>query len=96
MEEPIIVKDADDSDMDTYHKIISARALLPRGDNRAPAKVMKRQLDEERNLIGTVNANLLLDTSLYEPLFDDGDVEYISENTIAEILFEQVNDKGNL
>jgi hypothetical protein len=32
MTAPLIVKDADEHDFDTYHKLLSARALLPRGD----------------------------------------------------------------
>jgi hypothetical protein len=96
MSEPIVVKEADEYDLDTYHKLISARALLPRGDTKAPAKVIKRKLDDDGNLIGKANSNPLLDTSLYEVLFDDGGIEYYSANTIAENIFQQVDDEGNL
>jgi hypothetical protein len=48
-------------------------------------------------VIGTANANPLLDTSLHEVIFDDGEIKFFSANTvIAENIFEQVDDEGNL
>jgi hypothetical protein len=47
-------------------------------------------------LIGAAHANPLLDTSLYEVLFKDGEVEYNSAKTIAENIFEPVDNEGNL
>jgi hypothetical protein len=70
--------------------------LLPREDSREPAKVMKQKLDDDGNPVGKANDNPLFDTSLYEVLFDDGGIEYYSANTIAENIFQHVDDKGNL
>jgi hypothetical protein len=93
MSEPIIVKDADDSDLDTYHKLISAWSLRPRGEERAPARVIKRKLEDNGKLIGTANPNPLLDSSVYEVLFDDGDTEYNSANAIAETFTSKLTMK---
>jgi hypothetical protein len=56
MSDPLVTQEADEYDLDTYHKQISARELLPRGDERAPAKVIKRKIDEDGKLIGTAHA----------------------------------------
>jgi hypothetical protein len=96
MTEPIVTPETDEYDLDTYHKLISARALLPRGNGKSPARVIKRKLDEGRKLIGTAHVNPLLDTRQYKVLFDDGDLEYYSANTIAENIFQQVDGEGNL
>lgn len=59
---------------------------LSRGDDSIllKAKVKKRALDPEGCLIGTPNDNPLLDTSRYEVEYEDGELEVISTNIIAE------------
>jgi hypothetical protein len=82
MDVPIVVKDADENDLDSHHKLFSAGGQIPRGDNRVPSKDIKRKVNKHGNLIGTANANPLLDTSMYELILDEGDVEYYSANRI--------------
>jgi hypothetical protein len=59
-------------------------------------KSLNGKLDEDGKLIGTAHANTLLDKSFYVVLFVDGEVEYYSAHTIAENIFEQLDDEGNL
>jgi hypothetical protein len=47
MDEPIKAEDAEDYDLQEYQKLVSERALLARGNIWAPAKIIKRELDED-------------------------------------------------
>lgn len=89
------VPEADDMDYDSYHKFVSARVMLPQGDTKVPATVLRRKRDEDGNLIGKSHENPLLDTSFYEVQFEDGHVEAYAANIIAESIFSQVDDEGH-
>jgi len=52
--------------------LINAEVLLPHEDSQAIAKVVRRMDDLEGKLIGEHNDNPLLNTLVYECVFDDG------------------------
>jgi hypothetical protein len=93
-EEPTM-PEADEFDHDAFDKYISARLILPdaEGVNRS-GKIMRRKRDHDGNLIGRSNRNPILDTSLYEIEFDDGQTGTYAANIVAENIFEQLDDEG--
>ena len=93
---PHTVPEADDMQEPDYDKYIAARVSLPRGEGTMPARVMKRKRDDNGVLLGSSHSNPMLDTSLYEVEFMDGSTETFAANVIAENIFEQVDDEGNL
>ena len=56
--------------------------------------VKKRAVGDDGTPLGTQSNNILLDTSMYEVEFNDGDMEVMAANTIAENLLAQVDELG--
>ena len=78
--------------------LINAEVLLHQGeDNSEPlvkARVLKHLTDENGNLIGHANENLILNSLMYEIGFPDGRrVPYVA-NQIAAEIYAQVDTKG--
>ena len=92
------VKD-DDSNFtpDMYDTYLNMEPALPQGDSLEPrmARVTKWLKDANGIPIGTADDNPLLDTTMYEVEYLDGERASLSANHIAENLFAQVNDEGN-
>ena len=66
---------------------------MPRdGDGPEFARVTKRMKDTHGLPIGTANSNPILDTRMYEVEYQDGYKASLTENTIAQNLFAQVNE----
>jgi hypothetical protein len=59
-------------------------------------KVTKRMRDAEGRPIGTANENPLLDTREYAVEFRDGHSEALSANLIAQNLYSQIDEEGNV
>ncbi len=69
---------------------------LPRDDEGpALARVKKRMNDSNGNLIGRAHQNPTLDTQMFKVEFLDGTTMAMAANTIAEILFAQVDQEGH-
>ena len=86
------LEEADDIDFDRY---ISAKVKLPRdGYTFASGTVIARGRDENGELIGKNSNKPLLDTSVYDVLFEDGTVERYHANIIAENIYSQVDQDG--
>jgi hypothetical protein len=92
---PIIVPEADEVDMDQFHKFISASVMLPYGGQMSKGKVISRKRDHDGVLIGKAHSNPIMDTSIYEVEFEDGYRESFAANTIAESIYEQVDSDGH-
>ena len=86
--------EADDVQVETLDKYISARVFIPQGDKMSYGTVTRRKRDHDGELIGKSNNNPLLDTSLYEVAFDSGEVEAYHANVIAESIYSRVDDDG--
>lgn len=87
--------EADDLDYDMFNKYLSANVILPDNDGVLKhATVKRRARDDDGNLIGHGHRNPILDTSLYDVEFEDGDIHTYTANVIAEALYEQVDEEG--
>jgi hypothetical protein len=91
-QEPIA--EADEVQHEAFDKYISARVCVPQGDNMMYGTVKNRKRDSDGELIGKTHKNPLLDTSVYEVEFDNGDSEAYHANIIAESIYSQVDDDG--
>jgi hypothetical protein len=79
----------------TWDKFTSANVWLPNSDGiDQSAKVKQRKRDQDGRHIGYRHKNPILDTSLYEFEFDDGRTDVYSANSIAQNVYEQVDDEG--
>jgi len=87
--------EADDLDHDAFDKYISAEVILPRNEDMVMGKVIRRKRDADGNLIGRSNINPVLDSSVYEVEFPDGEVEAYATNVIAENMYSQVDSEGH-
>ena len=87
--------EVDDYSHDGYNKLISAQVMLPLGDAKQPARVIRQKRDVDGAPIGQASTNPYLDTSLYEVEFNNEHVEAYSANLIAESMYEQFDDEGN-
>ena len=88
--------DADDGweTSDAYDELVGAKVMLPRGDGRVEAEVMKRKRDDDNKPIGRKHSNPMMDSRQYEVKLADGSVEDVYANTIAENLFSQIDSEG--
>ena len=79
---------------DTY---IDMHISLPTGPDEAPqlARVTKRVKGPDGLPIGTANANLLLDSHLYEVELADGHHRRLTANQIAENMLSHVDEHGH-
>jgi hypothetical protein len=74
--------------IDAFDKYIGAQLDLPLQDAMAAATVVGRKRDSEGNLVGSSNANPLLDTRVYEVVFPDGSTEEFRQFNIMEELID--------
>ena len=92
--EPELVDDMTDTEWKTFDKYLSAKVMIPRGEDLAYGQVVGRKRDHSGQLVGRSNPNPLLDTAIYEIQFDDGKVEEYTANIVAESIYAQVDDEG--
>ena len=86
-------KDADEFDPDTYNGYVTSHVILPCGDCQELATILQPKRDSEGNLIGHLNTNPFLDTTVYEIQFSDSQVLEYSANLIAEHLYSKADEK---
>ena len=91
------VPDAEDYTPDTFDGYLSMEIGLPRGDDDElqHARVKRRAVDEDGRPIGRASNNPLTDTRQYEVEFDDGNIEILAANAIAENVLAQVDEEGH-
>jgi hypothetical protein len=99
-DEPVQVADPDDLDdlgneTHAYDKYISAKVLLPSGDEMLYGTVLRRKRNADGNLIGKSNTNPVLDTSVYEVMFEDGHIEAYNANLISKNIYARVDNDGH-
>jgi len=99
-DEPVQIQDPDDIDdlgneTDAFDRYISAKVLLPSGDDMLYGTVLRRKRDVNGNLIGKSHSNPILDTSVYEVMFDNGHVEAYNANLIAENIYARTDEEGH-
>ena len=90
---PTIERDEHDSNaVDMYLK---AEVTLPIAGEMLTGKVERRKRDANGNLIGTANANPILDTRMYHVSFPDGREAEYAANVIAENMLSMCDEEGN-
>jgi len=75
--------------------LINAEVLLPQGESMHMAKVIRRAVDDDGQLIGTFDENPVLNSMLYDVQFPDGVVKQYAANIIAENILYQVDKSGH-
>ena len=80
-----------------YDNYINMEIGMPRGPDGEVehARVKRRALDVNGRPMGTASNNPITDTRLYDVEFNDGTIETISANLIAENLLSQVDAEGH-
>ena len=71
--------------------LISAEVLLPQGEEQQLAKVLRRSVYQDRQVVGQHHKNPLLNTLMYDIELPNGDVIKYAANIIAVNLLAQVN-----
>ena len=79
---------------DAYDKWLTAKILLERGGPPERATVIGRRRDHDDIPIGRYHSNPILDTREYDIEFEDGTVQAVTANIIAESILSQVDDEG--
>jgi hypothetical protein len=74
--------------------LINVEVLLPHDDGKALARVVKRVVGSDGQLLGEYSDNLLLNSLIYECEFDDGTVKEYAANTIASNIFQESDADG--
>ena len=74
--------------------LLHAELTLPHGEKISKAKVKSRSKDLNGDLVGTYDANPLLNSILYDVEFEDGSIKQYSANIIAENMYSQVDSEG--
>ena len=87
----------DDDGMEYFDNYIGAEISLQRGDATSRARVKKRTRDSGTgDLVGKRHNNPYMSTATYDVEFPDGEVESYAANQIAENLYSQCDDEGNM
>ena len=68
--------------------------LLPQGEEKRLAKVIKRSVSSDGKVIGNYNELPVLNTMLYDVKFPDGSIKPYSANLIAENILMQADSYG--
>ena len=74
--------------------LMNAEVILPQGEEKRLAKVIKSSVDSDGKVIGNYNELPLLNTVLYDVQFPDGSIKPYSANLIAENILMQVDGDG--
>jgi hypothetical protein len=69
-------------------------SILIVGFQFANGVIKKRARDQNGELIGKANPNLLLDTSVYEVALEDGSVERYHANILVEHIYDNLDEDG--
>ena len=87
--------DPDDFDINTYDGSMTAQISLPRDEKLELGTVLHRKRDGEGKLISHSHVNPIMESSIYDVVFSDGEVlEYLA-HVINENLYSQVDNEGH-
>ena len=89
------IKDADI--MNAQDEYVNMEVGIPRGPDGEleNAMVKRRALDIDGTPIGKSSNNPILDTRAYEVQYNDGTIEILPANVIAECILSQVDEEGH-
>ena len=75
--------------------LINAEVLLPQGEAQQMAKVVRRSIDRDGNIISDLYKTPSLHSLVYDVEFPDGTVKQYAANVLAENLLSQVDTNGH-
>jgi hypothetical protein len=79
-----------------YDEYIGAEVLMPSGDGNMKAVVKRRTHNDDGKPVNLKNSNPILDTREYHLEFEDGSTQVYAANLVAENIYAQVDDEGNM
>ena len=74
--------------------LINTEVLLHQGEAQQMAKVVRRSIDRDGNIIGDLDKTPSLHSLIYDTEFPDGTVKQYAANVIAENILSQVDTNG--
>jgi len=77
-----------------YDKLINAEVQLQIDDKLQPGRVKQRSLGPDGVVVGKYHEDPILNSIVYDVEFPDGQVREYAANTIAENMWDQVDDEG--
>ena len=87
---PESIPDADSfKDFDEY--INTDPMLAKEGEGMLATRVVRRYLGPDGKVVGTLNRDKILDSSIYVIMFMDGTVQQLTANRIALSMYEHVD-----
>ena len=69
---------------------------MPSGDGHMKAVVKRRTHNDDGKPVGLKNSNPILDTREYHLEYEDGSTQVYAANLVAENIYAQVDDEGNM
>ena len=74
--------------------VIGAEVMLPRGGTLTRGRVIRRKRDHEGNAKGRANVNPILDTREFIVEFENGEVDELTANRIAQSMIAMCDEEG--
>ena len=74
--------------------LMNAEVLLPQGEEKRLAKLIKSSVNSDRKLIGNYNELSVINTMFYDVQFPDGSIKPYSENLIVKNILMQADGNG--
>ena len=88
-------KECNDEPTPIYDTYIGAGVVLLKGNDMVSGAVMSRVKDFEGQPIGKADKNPILDTTVYNVEFSDGENAELAANIIAECMYAQCDIEGS-
>jgi hypothetical protein len=95
-QEAYITPEADSFTPESYDEYLLAQMSLPVGGEFKRGEVVRRKRDHNGRPLGVRNTNPMLDTREYEVQFPDGSSQSYTANIIAENIYSQFDEEGNM
>ena len=95
-EKPRIVPEVDEDlnnidEISVYDKLIHAQVRLPNGQTMMEARIKGRKRDAQGCEIETYHDNPIINSKVYEVVFQDGTVKEYDANVIVDNIYSQVD-----
>ncbi|GFH47961.1 hypothetical protein CTEN210_14370 [Chaetoceros tenuissimus] len=75
--------------------LVGMELNMPQVDEMRRAKVLRKSTDSQGETVGEHDANPLISTLSYDIQFDDGEIQQVGANIIAQNLYSQIDGFGN-
>lgn len=75
--------------------LVGMELNMPQVDEMRRAKVLRKSVDSQGETVGEHDANPLISTLSYDVQFDDGEIQQVGANIIAQNLYSQIDGLGN-